>query len=348
MARSRTSLRLLVATAILSLIPLGGWWSWKRSGPLTHEATLLVKKGTTVDQLASQLESRGIIRSAAMFKFWARSRRLQLIRGEYSIQPRASLSEVAGKLRKGDIHFTNVVITPSMNAWSVQRRLKGFVPEDIFWTLWKSPRLARVAGFEQAESLEGLVAPATYPLHHAMEPEEIMLMLVEAFQQRVRPKLDGGPLDPYRTLILASLAEKETSLAEELPKVTGVYLQRLRIGMRLQCDPTSLYARWASGDLRFTPPTPEDIHRSHRFNTYSVAGLPPTPIGIPGPAAIQAAREPESTGNLYFVATGTGGHRFAATLAEHNHNVSVFRKEIRRQKGDPEPAKAAGKGRRTR
>ena len=182
MAHSRTSLRLLVATAILSLIPLGGWWSWKRSGPLTHEATLLVKKGTTVDQLAEQLESRGIIRSAALFKFWARSRRLQLIRGEYSIQPRASLSDVAGKLRKGDIHFTNVVITPSMNAWSVQRRLKGFVPEDVFWTLWKSPRLAKAAGFPEAQSLEGLVAPATYRLHRALEPEEILLQMAEAFR----------------------------------------------------------------------------------------------------------------------------------------------------------------------
>ena len=349
MARLQTSFRLLVATAILSLIPLGGWWSWKRNGPLIREATVLVKKGSTVDQVADQLERQGVIRSASLFKLWARARKLQLIRGEYAIGPGASLSEVAGKLRKGDIHYTNVVITPAMHAWSVQRRLKDFVPEEIFWELWKSPTLARTAGFETAESLEGLVAPATYRLHHALEPEEIMLMLVEAFHQQVFPKLEGGSLDPYETLILASLAEKETNVLQELPKVTGVYMTRLEIGMRLQCDPTSLYARWLSGDLRFTQPTGEDIHRSHRFNTYTVAGLPPTPIGIPSAAAIQAAKDPSPSKDLYFVATGTGGHHFSATLAEHNHNVATFRKEIRRQKGIPEPVAkptvaAKGKG----
>lgn len=328
MARHGTSLRLWVATAVLSLLPLSGLWSWKRNGPLQTEATLLVKKGMTVDQIATQLQSRGIIRSARLFKLWARARRLQLIRGEYSIRPGASMSDVAHKLKRGDIHFTNVVISPSLHAWSVQKRLKSFVPETIFWTLWKSPRLAAAAGFPEACSLEGLVAPATYRLHHAMEPEEIMLQLVEAFRDQVRPTLEGGELPPYATLILASLAEKETSLPSELPAVAGVYAERLRIGMRLQCDPTSLYARWVRGDLRFTAPTAEDIRRPHPFNTYSIAGLPPTPIAIPSAAAIAAARAPRRTGNLYFVATGRGGHAFAPSLQEHNRNVSHYRRTI--------------------
>ena len=331
MAQSRISLRFLAATALLSLIPAAGWWSWKRDGPLAAEATVLVKKGTTVDQMAEQLEAAGIIRSAALFKLWARARKLQLLRGEYTFAPRASLSDVANKLKRGDIHYTNIVITPSMHAWSVQRRLKDFVPADVFWTFWKSQRLARTAGFPDAPSLEGLIAPSTYRLNHALEPEEIMLTLVEGFQAQVRPSLEGGVLSPYQTLILASLVEKETSLPEELPHVAGVYLNRLRIGMRLQCDPTSQYARWLTGDLRFTAPTSEDTHRGHPFNTYAVAGLPPTPIAIPSPAAIEAARKPMATGDLYFVATGTGGHNFAATLQEHNHNVNLYRKELRRR-----------------
>ena len=332
MARTRTSLRLLVTTAILSLIPLGGWWSWKRNGPLAQETMVLVKKGSTVDQIADQLERQGVIRSATMFKLWARARKLQLLRGEYTVAPRASMSDVAGKLRRGDIHFTNVVITPAMHAWSVQKRLKDFVPEETFWALWKSPRLARTAGFDGAESLEGLIAPATYRLHRALEPEEIFLTLVETFRDQVRPKLEGGPLPPYQTLVLASLAEKETNLPEELPKVAGVYLKRLKIGMRLQCDPTSQYARWLSGDLRFTAPTPADIHRPHRFNTYSMLGLPPTPIAIPGPAAIRAALDPHVGKDLYFVATGTGDHAFAPSLRDHNRNVGAFRKERNRQR----------------
>jgi len=333
MSRSRTSLRLLLVTALLALLPLSALWSWRREGPLGKEARVVLRKGTTLDQAADQLEREGVIHSATLFKLWARTRKLQLIRGEYAFGARASLMDVAGKLRRGEIHFTSVVIPNAAHAWTVQKRLKEFVPEDIFWTLWKSPRLAKIAGFEQAESLEGLVAPATYRLHHALEPEEVMLMLVEAFHQQVLPKLEGGALPPYETLILASLAEKETNLPEELPRVAGVYAHRLRIGMRLQCDPTSLYARWVSGDLRFSAPTGDDVRRPHRFNTYTISGLPPTPIAIPSPAAIEAAKAPLDGKDLYFVATGKGGHNFGATLKDHNKNVNAYRQELKRQRG---------------
>jgi UPF0755 protein len=333
MARTRTSLRFLLATAVLALAPAaGGWWAWKGDGPLRQEATVLVRKGTSINQVATQLEREGVIRSASLFRLWARARKLQLIRGEYTFSSGASLSDVAGKLRRAEIHTTSVSIPEGAHAWAVQKRLKDFVPEEVFWTLWTSPRLARTAGFPEAETLEGLVAPATFKLHHALEPEEIMLMLVEAFRDQVRPKLEGGPLPPYETLILASLVEKETKLVEEQPRVAGVYLKRYRMGMRLQCDPTSLYARWLLGDLRFTAPLIEDIRRSHRFNTYSVAGLPPTPIAIPSPAAVEAARNPLMGQDLYFVATGQGGHAFAPTLSLHNRNVAAFRQEIVRQK----------------
>jgi UPF0755 protein len=182
-----------------------------------------------------------------------------------------------------------------------------------------------------AESLEGLVVPATYRINHAQEPEEIFLMLAETFRDKVRPTLDGGPLPPYQTLVLASLVEKETSVPAELPRVAGVYVQRLRIGMRLQCDPTCLYARWQSGDLRFTGPAPEDVRRPSRFNTYTVAGLPPTPIAVPSAPAIQAAKAPDLTSDLYFVATGKGGHSFAPSLAEHHRNVTLYRRELRKR-----------------
>jgi UPF0755 protein len=333
MARTSISLRLFLATLLLAALPvLGGWWAWSGHGPLQQEATVLVKRGTSINQMAEQLERDGVIRSASLFKLWARSRKLQLIRGEYTFTSQASLADVTGKLRRAEIHYTPVAIPEGAHAWSVQKRLREFVPEDIFWTLWNSPRLARTAGFEEAESLEGLVAPATYKLHHAMEPEEVMLMLVEAFRHQVRPKLEGGVLPPYETLILASLVEKETKVAEEQPRVAGVYKKRLDIGMRLQCDPTSLYARWLGGDLRFTAPLMEDIRRPHRFNTYTVAGLPPTPIAIPSPGAIEAAKAPLAGPDLYFVATGLGGHNFAPSLKDHNRNVGVFRQEIIRQK----------------
>jgi len=333
MARSSTSLRLLLATLLLATLPvLGGWWAWSGKGPLQQGATVLVKKGTNINQVAEQLEREGVIRSASLFKLWARARKLQLIRGEYTFLSQASLADVAGKLRRAEIHFTAVTIPEGAHAWSVQKRLKEFVPEEVFWTLWKSQRLARTAGFETAETLEGLVAPATYRLHHAMEPEEVLLLLVEAFRDQIRPKLEGGPLSPYDTLILASLVEKETKLAEEQPRVAGVYKKRLDIGMRLQCDPTSLYARWLSGDLRFSAPLMEDIRRPHRFNTYTTGGLPPTPIAVPGATALAAAKAPLAGKDLYFVATGLGGHNFAPNLRDHNRNVGVYRQELARQR----------------
>lgn len=334
MARSRTSLRLAAATLLLSLPPLAGLWMWKSRGPLAAQATLLVKRGATVEVLADQMERDGLIRSAALFKLWARARRLKLIRGEYTLEPGASLSDVANKLRRADIHYTPVVVPTGAHAWSVQARLKAFIPEDVFWTLWKSPRLARAAGFEGAGSLEGLLAPATYRVHRAMEPEEILLTMVEAFHDQVRPALEGGVLPPYDTLILASLVEKETRVPGEMAKVAGVYAQRLRIGMRLQCDPTTLYARWLSGDLRFTAPASADLKRPSRFNTYTTGGLPPTPIAIPGPAAIEAAKAPDQGKDLYFVATGKGGHAFAPSLGEHNRNVGAYRRELKRQQKD--------------
>lgn len=239
---------------------------------------------------------------------------------------------MANKLKRGDIHFTAITLPAGTHAWAVQHRLKDFIPEEVFWTLWKSPHLAAAAGFPDAETLEGLLAPATYRVNHAQEPEEILLPMVERFRNKVLPSLDGGALPPYQTLVLASLVEKETSVPGELSKVAGVYARRLKIGMRLQCDPTSLYARWRGGDLRFTGPTPEDLHRQDRFNTYAVAGLPPTPIAIPGPAAIEAAKVPEMGKDLFFVATGKGGHQFAANLQEHNRNVGAYRRELQRKK----------------
>jgi UPF0755 protein len=176
--------------------------------------------------------------------------------------------------------------------------------------------------------MEGLVAPFVYRLNHAQDPEEIFLKLAETFRDRVKPTLFGGSLSPYRILTLASMIEKETAIPQELPLVAGVYVKRIDLGMRLQCDPTVLYARWHSGDLRFSAPARADILRKSNFNTYSVFGLPPTPIASPSQVAITAAKFPHISSNIYFAATGKGGHAFACSLLEHNQNVKRYRSEL--------------------
>ena len=341
--------RLLLRVALVALVlllapPAYCIWSFYRPGPSTVETTVLVKRGMTVSQAAEEMELGGVIRSKKLFKYWARFSGVRLLRGEYIFEPRASMSDVARKFERGEIHMTKLVITPSLHGWSLQKRLEPYVPPDVFWSLWKSPRLKELAGFPDAPSLEGLIAPATYNVNLAMEPEEIVQGMVEAFRSQVYPTLADGALPPYDTLILASLAEKETNLPEELPHITGVYYKRLNMPMRLQCDPTSLYARWLSGDLRFTAPMRNDTDRSHPYNTYSVMGLPPGPIAIPSPAAIEAAKKPMETDDIFFVATGAGGHNFARTLDEHNRNVDAYRAAIGRQRrAAPATTKAVAK-----
>jgi len=327
----RASLRFLFAIVILAAIPAYGWWSYVRPGPLASSATVLIKKGTTLSQAAEILYGQGVIRNKKFFAVWARFAKLKIIRGEYLFDPESSMASVNEKLTKGLIHTTKVVLPPALHGWAVQKRLEPFIPEETFWSIWTDPKFTSMAGFPEAPNLEGLLAPATYHLNHAMEPEEIISEMVLAFHTQVFPALQGGPLPPYQTLILASLAEKETNIPEEYAQIAGVFHNRLNKRMRLQCDPTSLYARWMDGDVRFTAPTYEDINRSHPYNTYSIYGLPPSPIAIPSKAAIEAAKSPNETDNFYFVATGTGGHNFSKTLNEHNKNVTAYRAEVQKQ-----------------
>ncbi|MHA1518400.1 MAG: endolytic transglycosylase MltG, partial [Alphaproteobacteria bacterium] len=150
---------------------------------------------------------------------------------------------------------------------------------------------------------------------------------------------------PEEAVILASIVEKETGVAEERPRIASVFHNRLKKRMRLQSDPTIIYGIFGGAGMRDHPITQEELNRPNPYNTYKIDGLPPTPIGNPGRAAIEAVLKPAKTEDLYFVANGKGGHFFSTTLAEHNSNVVKWRKierEIRaRQKAEAEAAAAA-------
>ena len=182
-----------------------------------------------------------------------------------------------------------------------------------------------------APSLEGYLFPATYRLGHKSTIKDICLAMTAQFR-KVHSEL-GMLGDPNRTVTLASMIEKEARLPAERPRIAGVYAARLRIGMKLDCDPTVIYAaqlqgKW-SGEIRRA-----DLASSNRYNTYKNPGLPPGPIASPGRDSLRAALHPMETDDLFFVAErgATGAHVFSKDLAAHDKAVSSYRRDHRIRK----------------
>jgi UPF0755 protein len=207
------------------------------------------------------------------------------------------------------------------------------VPEGL--TSWQI-----VQGLLQADFLtgdlpdipaEGSLAPNTFDVRRGADRQGILDDMQDAQQDILAEawanRQDGLPLNsPAEALILASIIEKETSVADERRLVSGVFINRLNRGMRLQTDPTVIYGVTEGRGILGRGLRRSELDRETPWNTYVITGLPPTPIANPGRAAIEAAVNPENTDYIFFVADGTGGHAFAATLDEHNRNVAEWRR----------------------
>ena len=173
---------------------------------------------------------------------------------------------------------------------------------------------------------EGLFAPDTYFFSKGESDKKILKDLysrqMKALDQAWEKRATNLPYkDKYEALIMASIIEKETSVDSELEQVSGVFVRRLQQGMRLQTDPTVIYGM---GDKYTGNITRQDLRTPTPYNTYTINGLPPTPIALPGKKAIEAAMHPDSSNNIYFVATGNGGHKFTANLQDHNRAVQEY------------------------
>ena len=185
---------------------------------------------------------------------------------------------------------------------------------------------------------EGLFAPDTYFFAKGETDKKILTDLyrrqMKSLDEAWANKAANLPYkDKYEALIMASIIEKETSLDSELQQVSGVFVRRLQIGMRLQTDPTVIYGM---GDQYKGNITRNDLRTPTAYNTYTINGLPPTPIALPSKKAIEAAMHPDDSKNLYFVATGNGGHKFTASLEEHNRAVQEYLTVLRSKKNQGE------------
>ena len=341
----RVVVSVLVVTAIvLAALAVGATRVWRQlHEPYLagrHEPmTLLIERGLPASRILRRLETEGILHSA----FWTR---LYLVHylgdpslkaGEYRLKPPLSARQVLDTLVAGDVVTHPVTLVEGMDIFEVVDHLvaEGFGARAAFTALVESPELV-IEFAPEAHSLEGYLFPDTYSFPRETSETEIVAKLVGTFRQRwedeIAPRLVVDPPPTVHQIVtLASIVEKETSLASERPIVAGVYTNRLRRGMGLFADPTVIYAlklagSW-DGNLRRA-----DLEIDSPYNTYRYGGLPPGPISSPGLASLLAAAEPAEVPYLYFVSRNDGSHVFSRSLAEHNRNVEIWQKRYWRER----------------
>ncbi|MGB3391425.1 MAG: endolytic transglycosylase MltG, partial [Pseudaminobacter sp.] len=305
------------------------------AGPARTATTFLVKPNTGVQEIAEQLERRGLISDARIFRIGLRAygNDSALKAGEYEIKPAASMRDIMELLKSGRSVMYSLTIPEGLTVEQAFQRiaeheaLTGDMPE----TLPPEGSLAAdtqrfTRGATRQQVIDKMLA-------HQKE-------LVEEIWERRAPDLPLANIEEF--VILASIVEKETGRGDERSRVAAVFLNRMKKNMRLQSDPTILYGLFGGkGRPADRPIYQSDIEKPTPYNTYVINGLPPTPIANPGKAALEAVANPSKTDDLYFVADGTGGHVFAQTLEEHNQNVARWR-AIRKKQA--EEAAKAGEG----
>ena len=297
------------------------------SGP----ALLRIAPGSTLRQIARQIETEGWVADYRLFVLRTRldgiAQRLQA--GTYAMMPGDTLADLLERLVTGRTKVFEITFIEGSRFTDLRRVLAAQPYVRHTLAERSDDDVMRELGLDAAAP-EGLFFPATY--YHDDGTHDIDILaraarrLAEVLAEAWRGRAADLPYaSPYAALIMASIIEKETGLAEERQEVAGVFVRRLKLGMKLQTDPTVIYGLGADfdGDLRRT-----DLQRDHPYNTYVHTGLPPTPIAMPGRDAIVAALNPAAGTALYFVARGDGGHQFSTTLSEHN--AAVRRYQLRR------------------
>jgi UPF0755 protein len=322
-------LRLFLILVLSGVVAAAGAWFYVQNrldapGPLSATKIVIVPKGTGSGEIGTLLEKQGVIEDDLLFRIALR------------------LDDTPRPLRAGEYEFpAGISLRAAMEQMQAGRTVvrRFTVPEGL--TVAEVLKIVReVAGLEGDISLrpaEGSLLPETYSYSLGDSRDAVVqrmrTAMSEALDAAWAKRQEELPLaSKEEALALASIVEKETGVASERPRVAAVFVNRLRLGMKLESDPTTIYGLTkGSGPLDRTL-TRRDVETPSAYNTYSIAGLPPGPIANPGRAAIEATLNPIKSKELFFVADGSGGHAFAETLEQHNRNVANWRRIQREQK----------------
>jgi UPF0755 protein len=309
-----------------------------------------IPRGASRRTIAGLLASQGVVRDRWVFEALSRRRsRRTLQAGEYFFDHPVTAFDVFDSIAEGRVFVRELVVPEGYSMFDIADLVarEGFTSREDFLAAARDPSAIRDLA-PDAVSLEGFLFPATYGFPRHPTGQEMVEAMVKRFRQEwagISAQGSGPPEHSLeQTLTLASLVERETPKADERPLVAGVFTNRLRQRMPLQCDPTVVYALELAGQYSGTLDARE-IPFDSPYNTYRHAGLPPGPIANPGEASLRAALSPATTDYLYFVADTEGGHFFSKSLAEHNRNVAKYRLLLateRRNAARPENAAQIG------
>jgi len=347
-------LKKLIWLILIAIAAAGGWFAWAVLTPVepAPQTVVLLHPGYSTRRIAAELKSAGVIHSEEAFVLWRYVHHKRSLKaGEYLFDKPANIIDIQRRLGRGDVYFHTVVVPEGYTMFDVARTIEaaGLGPADDFLKEAQSDTALISDLAPGARSLEGYLYPETYEFTRLMTMHDIASAMVKQFRQvahdiglisgptfistsSIQPAATADPAasapEIERTVIMASIVEKETAVPEERPLVASVYYNRLNKKIALDADPSIIYAELLAGtyqgalhhaDMSFKSP----------YNTYRNAGLPPGPIGNPGRSSLEAAMHPAQSNYYYFVADAQGHHRFSQTFEEHNKNVAAYRRAMR-------------------
>jgi UPF0755 protein len=321
---------LLVVALVAGAVAGAGWWEerhFTQAGPSSMPETLVITQGSGLNAIAGALARAGVVENALLFRLGVlrRGHAAQLKAGEYAFPAHASEAQVMDMLMAHRVVGHRITIAEGLTSDAAVALVKADA----------------VLTGDVPVVPEGSLLPETYIFERGTTRAELLQRMHQAQEKLLAalwPKRKEGL--PFMTvedaLKLASIVEKETGVAAERPHVAAVFINRLKIGMKLESDPTIIYGLTKGVPLGHALRQSE-LATPNPYSTYQIAGLPPTPICNPGRDAIAAVLNPADSDDLYFVANGSGGHVFARTIAEHAKNVVQWRKVQQAQQGAVQP-----------